>query len=357
MALVTRPNTDTNWAEGGNTVEPSTEKQELGWTIEKPPNEIMNWIHNKQDKAVQYFLQEGISDWNSSQDYSNSSVVKYNKVVYKAKLASKGKQPDTETSVWEVAFAPYSVATDLDKVKNTVNYAAKLVYKEAPVFTATATGTAYLAQVGSQVNKGYSFVGKTTDGLFHNTSPVILKNGVEVARFESLSNQTDSSKKVVTTDWLQSLISTLKQELAPTGSIVAMATRVIPSGYLECNGNTVSRTTYPLLFSKIGTTFGNGDGSTTFNLPDLRGEFIRGFDSGRGIDASRNFGSGQSAAIESHYHGTEQIGFDATGNGTGNPDRIAYGDNAPYNGLTKTMYYGGTETRPRNVALVYIIKT
>ena len=56
MALVTRPNTDTNWAEGGNTVEPSTEKQELGWTIEKPPNEIMNWIHNKQDKAVQYFL-------------------------------------------------------------------------------------------------------------------------------------------------------------------------------------------------------------------------------------------------------------------------------------------------------------
>ena len=210
MALVTRPNTDTNWAEGGNTVEPSTEKQELGWTIEKPPNEIMNWIHNKQDKAVQYFLQEGISDWNSSQDYSNSSVVKYNKVVYKAKLASKGKQPDTNTSVWEIAFSPYSVVIDLDKVKNTVNYATKLVYKEAPVFTATATGTAYLAQVGSQVNKGYSFVGKTTDGLFHNTSPVILKNGVEVARFESISNVNESNKKVVTMDILQQYLQQYK---------------------------------------------------------------------------------------------------------------------------------------------------
>lgn len=210
MTLVTRPNTDTNWAEGGNTVEPSTEKQELGWTIEKPPNEMMNWIHNKQDKAVQYFLQEGISDWNSSQDYSNSSVVKYNKVVYKAKLASKGKQPDTETSVWEIAFSPYSVATDLDKVKNTVNYATKLVYKEAPVFTATATGTAYLAQTGAQVNKGYSFVGKTTDGLFHNTSPVILKNGVEVARFESVSNVNESNKKVVTMDVLQQYLQQYK---------------------------------------------------------------------------------------------------------------------------------------------------
>lgn len=55
-----------------------------------------------------------------------------------------------------------------------------------------------------------------------------------------------------------------------------------PSGYLKANGALVSRTTYATLFAAIGTTFGAGDGSTTFALPDLRGEFLRGWDDGRG---------------------------------------------------------------------------
>ncbi|WP_336145552.1 phage tail protein, partial [Klebsiella pneumoniae] len=67
-------------------------------------------------------------------------------------------------------------------------------------------------------------------------------------------------------------------------------------------GAAVSRTTYAALFAVTGTVFGVGDGSTTFNLPNLRGEFVRGFDNGRGIDTSRVFGSAQSGAVESHNH-------------------------------------------------------
>jgi phage-related tail fiber protein len=66
-----------------------------------------------------------------------------------------------------------------------------------------------------------------------------------------------------------------------------------PTGWLKANGAAVSRTTYAALFSAIGTTFGVGDGSTTFNLPDLRGEFMRGWDDGRGVDSGRAFGSAQ----------------------------------------------------------------
>jgi hypothetical protein len=66
----------------------------------------------------------------------------------------------------------------------------------------------------------------------------------------------------------------------PTGSVIWYAANAAPTGYLEADGAAVSRTTYAALFTAIGTTFGAGDGSTTFNLPDLRGEFIRGWDDG-----------------------------------------------------------------------------
>ncbi|RMH12700.1 MAG: tail fiber protein, partial [Gammaproteobacteria bacterium] len=86
--------------------------------------------------------------------------------------------------------------------------------------------------------------------------------------------------------------------LAPPGVVQAFAGSTVPTGWLECNGAAINRTTYADLFAVIGTTYGAGDGVTTFNLPDLRGEFIRGYDNGRGADVGRALGSAQSWAIE-----------------------------------------------------------
>lgn len=86
------------------------------------------------------------------------------------------------------------------------------------------------------------------------------------------------------------------------GDIKYTASSTAPTGWLKANGAAVSRTAYAALFAAIGTTFGAGDGFTTFNLPDLRGEFIRGWDDGRGIDAGRSIGSAQAGAIQSHGH-------------------------------------------------------
>lgn len=82
---------------------------------------------------------------------------------------------------------------------------------------------------------------------------------------------------------------------AVVGQVAFFATPNAPTGWLKCNGAQVSRTAYADLFSVIGTTFGAGDGSTTFSLPDLRGEFLRGWDDGRGADSGRGFGSWQNA--------------------------------------------------------------
>jgi len=100
------------------------------------------------------------------------------------------------------------------------------------------------------------------------------------------------------TEWSKILFSNNKFSADPTvGSVVAFASSTLPPDYLECNGAAVSRTTYAALFARIGTTYGAGNGTTTFNLPDLRGEFIRGWDNGRGADASRTLGSWQKGTL------------------------------------------------------------
>lgn len=75
--------------------------------------------------------------------------------------------------------------------------------------------------------------------------------------------------------------------LIPAGVIVPFAIATAPTGWLACGGQAVSRTTYATLFAAIGTTFGSGDGSTTFNLPDLRGRVVAGLNTLGGSDANR----------------------------------------------------------------------
>lgn len=98
-------------------------------------------------------------------------------------------------------------------------------------------------------------------------------------------------------------------QAAPSGQIAFFAGSSAPAGWLKANGAAVSRTAYAALFAAIGTTYGAGDGRSTFNLPDLRGEFMRGWDDGRGIDRGRAFGSAQGDAIR-NITGEAKFGYD-----------------------------------------------
>lgn len=130
------------------------------------------------------------------------------------------------------------------------------------------------------------------------------------------------------------------------------ATSTAPPGYLKANGAAVSRTVYAALFARTGTTFGVGDGATTFNLPDGRGEFLRGLDDGRGVDAGRVFGSAQADLLKSHTH---QI--TTTNSGTGNSGAaIGEVSSGTPRIVVASEATGGTETRPRNIALLACIK-
>lgn len=131
------------------------------------------------------------------------------------------------------------------------------------------------------------------------------------------------------------------------GFIVPVPYSTPDTNYLECNGAAISRETYSALFAKLGTTWGAGNGTTTFNLPDFRGEFLRGWDNGRGIDAGRAIATSQADELKAHSHTVtgSNIASSSSGNGT-----LASA------GSRNTSVVGGSETRPRNVSVMYQIK-
>jgi len=144
----------------------------------------------------------------------------------------------------------------------------------------------------------------------------------------------------------------------PTG-LVANTTYFVSATGLTANSFSVSATAGGTRINTSGTQsgvhtaihapHGVGDGSTTFNVPDLRGEFIRGWDDGRAVDSNRAFGSAQAQDIQAHSHAL--TGGDTSTN-VGN--NVLTGN--PTGGSPTTQSAGGTETRPRNVALMAVIK-
>ncbi len=158
----------------------------------------------------------------------------------------------------------------------------------------------------------------------------------------------------------------------PPGCIMAYMGTAAPSGWLLCDGAEVGRSQYSALFAAIGTASGSGNGSSTFNLPDLRGMFLRGVDSSAGRDpdsSSRTaakpggntgnaVGSTQADESKSHqhmtsgYHPPSPWGSEA--NSGGSMATYTGAGAHPSGALTKPV--GGAETRPKNAYVNYIIK-
>lgn len=162
--------------------------------------------------------------------------------------------------------------------------------------------------------------------------------------------------------------------LLPPGIVVPYSGITSPQEWLMCDGSQVSRTTYARLYTAIANTYGSGNGSTTFHLPDLRGRFVRGSDNmgsgAAGVDpdaagrtamnsggnTAANVGSIQDDEYQSHTHVVD-VGLWIAGS-TGNKFGAGSGSGTGTNGIESTATSGGgNETRPKNANLNYIIKT
>lgn len=157
------------------------------------------------------------------------------------------------------------------------------------------------------------------------------------------------------------------RQMAPAGLVATFARSTAPTGWLKANGAAVSRTAYADLYAAIGTRFGAGDGINTFNLPDLRGEFPRYWDDGRGVDSGRTLGSSQGDAIRNITGGISMAGggfFDG-GSGVLYPTTTTDGQSLSgiKNGRSDDFAFDASRTvptanenRPRNISLLACIK-
>ncbi|MDT0499717.1 MULTISPECIES: phage tail protein [unclassified Halomonas] len=127
-------------------------------------------------------------------------------------------------------------------------------------------------------------------------------SGSAPAPLEKSQNLADVPDKALARANLDIYSRAQVRQMAPAGMVAHFARSTAPTGWLKANGAAVSRSVYSELFAAIGTSYGEGDGFTTFNLPDLRGEFLRGWDDGRGIDGGRALGSSQTDDNKSHDH-------------------------------------------------------
>jgi len=262
--------------------------------------------------------------------------------------------------------------------------AVPYAFRAAMATALDATATVAGSQVGTGINANNITIGTLPAARIGVAAidNVMLANGIDATKITTGTlpaarigtGVIDNTKVASGIDAAKITVGTLPESVIPStvgipiGSIQAWAgsdTTKLPTGWLLCDGKTLSRTTYSALFNVLNVSWGGGNGSTTFNKPDLRGRFLRGRDGGAGVDPDAtditkrialytlgatgdNVGSYQGDELKSHTHtyirpsqGQVIGNINGTNNGGANSNV----------GST-----GGNETRPKNAYVNYIIK-
>lgn len=270
------------------------------------------------------------------------------------------------------------VASDFIKRNGTVSMTAALTLSGAPTAANHAASKSY-------VDTSIANIDVSTTAVMKNTSSAQTMIGkLKTPQTIPADDQDVLATKKYVDD--AAAAAQAANSGSPIGSIIYYPAATIPFGWMECDGRTLNKNTYTNLFNIIGYTYG-GSGNN-FKLPDLRGEFIRSWDNGRGVDRNRalgswqrgtavivdpNYGSHNVAApiARTNYGGATNLSWNDSDNATdkfgldyvGTDFRTIYPDllRAEVNGLDTprevyTNGWGAGAARPRNVALVACIK-
>lgn len=228
----------------------------------------MNALFSTLAENIYFQQQGGVYSYDSTIDYTVGTLVLYSSNLYKCIQAHSHTTPraPTNTSYWQkiviqsdiANFVTLNTAQTISAIKN---------FSALPTTSVAPTGSTQLTNK-SYVDTKVSLSGNQTVGGIKTFSSSPLMPTATAG---------DSSAKGANTAFVQNAIA----QLVPTGTILAFGGVTAPNGFLICDGSAVSRTTYANLFALIGTRYGAGNGSTTFNLPKLNdGSFVRGVASG-----------------------------------------------------------------------------
>ena len=230
------------------------------------------------------------------------------------------------------------------------------------------TGTTTITSINT---KAIGFIAKlhfdSAVQLTHNGTSLVLPGSVD---YTTVPGDEIEFIEYDTGNWRMTSIlknATLTNSV-PIGMMAPFAVSAAPSGWLICDGSAVSRTTYAPLFAVLGETYGNGDGSTTFELPDMRGKFMRGLASGSANDPDRasrtdrgdgttgdNVGTNQTGQYASHTHTLNNATTILSDTGATVNYEPAISANTGSVTISANSS-GGNETRPININVLYCIK-
>ena len=315
------------------------------------------------------------SDYNLANQVGSSFRAELNTVLGDVQSLNSGSSDPSTTVAYKIWV---DTSTNLLKIRNSSN--------NGWLVLGSLTDAAHTNNFGLATKASPDFTGTVDsagDIVMGGTGALKLPNGTTAQRPTAATGQIRFNSTTTEFEGYNGSAWGGVASGVPVGTILAHAANTPPTGFLECNGSNISRSTYATLFSAISTTFGVGDGSSTFALPDLRGQFIRGWANTGSTDASRVFGSTQTDQNKNHTHTTDSTsltggirkiseGFGAGGSATGVFTKTADGNNtitgssstSPVGGVdfdgththTISSSGGGTEARPTNLALMYIIK-
>jgi microcystin-dependent protein len=181
---------------------------------------------------------------------------------------------------------------------------------QAAIDTIESAGSGSIPPDDSLTTAKFNSAAFSTDGTMADNSDTKVASQKSIKTYvdgiagtgrttETLMNIAGTGR---TTETIKSAYDLAAAAYVPAGTVIFYAKNSAPTGYLKANGAAISRTTYSALFSAIGTTFGVGDGSTTFNVPDMRGLFPRGWVDDGTYDSGRGFGSYQADDVKAHGH-------------------------------------------------------
>jgi microcystin-dependent protein len=349
-----------------------------GWVFRTgaPPRRVnFDYFQNLSDLRHEWLGEQMLlavgHEWQDDVTYDAYAVVRspVDGQLYRSLAGGNlNNEPSVSGAQWSLGVQPQS--TDyLNTLRIDVASASTVD------LTANAPDTRHINITGGGTINGFTvtagqcyFATFAASGVLTNGASLVTKTGANIitAAGDSCIIRATAANQV------EVLCYVKVNSTVPPGAVISVAGSTAPAGYLKANGALVSRSTYSELFAAIGTTYGAGDGSTTFALPDIRGEFLRAWDDGRGIDAGRALGSSQKGTLVSGDFdptGTPSSMYKNGGSyvGTYGADPI---DPAQYTtSAVEAVFATGSSintaaalpdwfgmTRPRNVALLYVIK-
>ena len=325
-------------------------------TASKPPMEWMNGAFNRIDKNMLYLLQQGVPEWSEKVTYPVNAIIKYSGVLYTAIAENEKSIPTTSTTKWKKtqAEAPRATTSQIGVVKlNSATNSESETEAATPLAVKTVNANANNAhnKIDEMRDKFELCINESRVHSHDKRFFLLVRDDGVVGMYNHISNRVawgfDHNGALcegsVPVELITNLDWFVRDRGVPVGVPMPWPQVHPPAGWFECNGAPFDVNQFP----RLASAYPAG------RLPDLRGEFIRGWDNARGADPYRVMLSWQNCEIQRHIHG-QNIRVFSEG-GTGNPWGSG-GDRFELDYWFNTGETGGNETRPRNVAFMYIVK-